>query len=544
MKSQKFFLVTVFAALVLFLVSCNDHSIDSSTSAISSGPTVPDPSIHTIVPPVRQSDSRGNPQLSFGWYAASDATTPADQLVYQICYSDADPAFGSFSTLEQVSAGTCSSANTQTRVATLTLNNAHAYFINIIVTNSLNQSAVYFPKGEFADNSQVAYYPLENNLSDVIGTDTLVAATFSSSSANVGSGTTDRNGLTNMAYTFTGSSSSQCLMSNADVSSGMTSSNPRTLAFWMKPEEDGYSIPVSMGHVIAGGTHFGLQNEGTWAVWLWGGDPASTQGTGLGEWQYWTITYDGGSRTAPGDGIIAYKNGAPVAWRSTFNGTPPNTNSGPIYIGCGIDGGPALQGYFNGSISGVRLFTRMLCGAMDCSGRPPPVQDEVLNLYRVQATSEPSGVSIVSDDSDGIGQIAFDSSSSTFTYSFPEKQYGAASSTAKIFNLSNQNSSTITLGNVTFPAAPSLDCTAPYVCPVSSAASLDVNALDTCSGQTLAPGQSCYFTMTEKDTNLSNNSASEGGFSDVPVTVPYTDGSSSSEIELDLGYGGIFISSC
>ena len=327
--------------------------------------------------------SSGNANVSLSWQAPTDSGTPSADQKYKICYSSTDPSYNSFSTSVEVSAGTCTT-ETGSTTASLTIAAGHAYYLNIIVTNPAGSSALYSAKAEFLDPSEVAYFPLEGNGNDVTGSNNFTAASYNGTTATAGAYGTDRFGNSSAAYNFGSNNTGACLMTGTNISSSVTGTSARSVAFWMSPVDAGTTFdPFSFGESQAArGEHFGLRydtGQTLYGIWGYGDDYYSTAGLTTG-WQFWVVTYSGGTGSPIG---AIYRNGTQALLNTSFS-PDYNTAGTPFFLGCDIDGSLGTSGslghWFSGSISAVRIFSRVLCDGTGTNGCASST-DEIANMY-------------------------------------------------------------------------------------------------------------------------------------------------------------------
>jgi hypothetical protein len=223
------------------------------------------------------------------------------------------------------------------------------------VANLYNEKQAYITKNAsdpFGDNSEVAFYELENNANDSTGSNTGAASnvTFTSGSGLFG---------TYAAY-FNGSTSNI----QVDTLPSITNYN-FTFSFWLKTTDTvGYAIDFRDPIYITIGT--GLFAGGASGMGIYDGTNSySIENTAMqtindGNWYHIVMTHDGTS-------LKGYLDGNIIGTVST--GTTTQSPGGTNHNRIGQRGDGSTSYAFKGDIDQVRIFNRALDG------------DEVFNLY-------------------------------------------------------------------------------------------------------------------------------------------------------------------
>lgn len=194
----------------------------------------------------------------------------------------------------------------------------------------------------------VAYYPFNGNANDESGNRNngrVYGATL----------TTDRGGSANSAYNFDGEDD----YIRIPDSSSLDISNTITIAFWIKPKEQLYSLPGTLGGIIVskeGAYEVAMRKDddairyGLWTVdeWIW--EPTGIVPK-IDNWVFIAITYDGSQVTCYEDGVLKRQN--------TQTGLIRTTDL-PLGIGSRYYSDNWSNKNFHGVIDDVCIYNRVL----------------------------------------------------------------------------------------------------------------------------------------------------------------------------------------
>lgn len=191
----------------------------------------------------------------------------------------------------------------------------------------------------------VAYYPLDGNGNDLVGT--------GNNLTNYGAvATTDRNGNAGAAMSFNGSS--QYLLNSTP---GMTFSpgNAFSVSIWYYKASALGGVAIMFGNTTGGNfiwnmqsstsqTQFGVNKQQS--AWFWAQTNFNT-----GVWEHYVGVYEANGA------MTLYKNGQ-VAGTNTYTHTAAISVTQPLNVGRGISGN-----YFNGSLDEIAIYNRALTTA-------------------------------------------------------------------------------------------------------------------------------------------------------------------------------------
>jgi len=207
----------------------------------------------------------------------------------------------------------------------------------------------------------VAYYPFTGN------------ANCSISSANNGtvsgaSLTTDKNSVSNQAYTFTRASSNY--ISVASGNSFESIGNTWSISIWVYPTATGNGYTgIAMQGNTTNFARFGISYDSSYRILVAGGTGASdtkvlatNSAMTSSAWNHIVVTHVDSGATC-----LVYKNGTLTDTITVPNPTPATDNPN-FYIGRWIGGGGTAN-YFDGKLDELRVYNRVLSGA------------EVIELY-------------------------------------------------------------------------------------------------------------------------------------------------------------------
>lgn len=190
-----------------------------------------------------------------------------------------------------------------------------AYYFNVIVKDEAGNKTAYKTHRDFPFSGMVAYYPFNNNATDIISG--LNGTIYGSVSP-----TSDIEGNPNTAYSFDGSTGYILTSSNV----GIAGTSARTLSVRIKSSTTSFG---DYSHIIDWGSFgFFINNTGN-SIGFWGGGTNNlTAQTITTSWENWLVSYDGTN-------FNVYKNGIKVLGPTS---QVINTTDSPLRIGYRSDG--------------------------------------------------------------------------------------------------------------------------------------------------------------------------------------------------------------
>lgn len=350
---KEIFLLAAFAVLT----ACNDHPIDTGTSAVTGPPVISNNQV------IVTATGSGGVTATFEWTAAE-----GNGLTYDVYATNTGDSadIDNFSNVHDadslssaVSSGGLVLVTSGTDISSATINSnalldrGTPFFPAVIIVAVSNEigTSIYYPKGHMFSNGDTLYdFPFNN----VTGITNIGSASMTLTASHGYSSASDHYGFANAAVSLDGSLS-QSLISVDGLDASLAGTNPKTLAFWAQSASStqpvAYAEPVAFGIGNSGelfGTYFaGTGGSPSNGVYFWGYGGSYdylTSFTYDSSWHQWLITY--GSST-----VRFYEDGVEDTGGAVTRTLNTGTSGANLFIGNGGGEDP-----FSGALSDVVIF--------------------------------------------------------------------------------------------------------------------------------------------------------------------------------------------